>query len=138
MQEVEDPRGVTRTLRGNETLVLDDPAVAWDVQHGNLAVFAVRQRDDEPAGPRRYLFTLGAGETLFGFGRDDGPALRVIAVALEESTLRGAEPQRAWTINQRPWLARRDSRSLPGDLGDRDGRPRIRELWRSVDPRALR
>ena len=51
----------SRRLRGNELLRLDDPAAAWRVERGSVALFGVPLRDGKPHGPRRFFFSVGAG-----------------------------------------------------------------------------
>jgi len=82
---------VARRLQGNESLRLDDPTVAWIVESGSVAVFAVEEREGTLVGPRRYFFTRGPGKALFGLPRTDAESrLSIVAVALEESRLRPA------------------------------------------------
>ena len=73
-------------------LRLDDPGSIWIVETGSVALFSVPlNRDDRDAlgGPRRYLFSVGPGEAMFGLPPADGDACEiVIAVALEDSVLR--------------------------------------------------
>ena len=38
-----------RELRGNESVVLDDPHAAWEVESGAIGVFAAVVHDGEPA-----------------------------------------------------------------------------------------
>ncbi|MEM9908690.1 MAG: NHLP bacteriocin export ABC transporter permease/ATPase subunit, partial [Cyanobacteria bacterium P01_D01_bin.44] len=54
------------TLAGNETLWLDQPDQIWQVQSGSVGIFCVAWAQGGPTGARRYLFTVAAGELLFG------------------------------------------------------------------------
>jgi ATP-binding cassette subfamily C protein len=79
-------------IKGNEPLLLNDPGMAWRVKSGAIAIFAVHVRNSIPEGERRYLFTVEAGGTLFGYPTDDkAEHLGLIAVALEPSDLQPVE-----------------------------------------------
>ena len=60
----------TRELKGNAILRLDEPGSCWVVESGEVAVFSVHLRDEHEDGARRYRFTAGPGEALFGATRD--------------------------------------------------------------------
>src|SRR6476659_5265881 len=73
-------------IRGNVTLRLSDENVAWKLESGTVAVFAVRTQGDTPTGPRRYLFSCSRGDFLFGarpHSATDG--LCFLVVGLEDS-----------------------------------------------------
>lgn len=53
-------------MKGNEPIVLDDPQLVWVVQSGSMALFAVTVNHGIVEGTRRYLFSCGPGEALFG------------------------------------------------------------------------
>ena len=75
-------------LKGNEPKLPDDPESLWVVQSGTLAIFTLTCKDGVLLGNRHYLLSLGPGEALFGFALGLGEKhLRVIAVAVEETTL---------------------------------------------------
>src|SRR4028119_1917262 len=77
-------------IRGNQLLVLNDPKQIWQVQSGSLALFAVPIKNGVVEGERRYLFTVSAGQALFGMALSDRPeALGMVAVALEPTELSG-------------------------------------------------
>lgn len=73
----------------------------WAIQSGTLAIFATRVEGGEPIGDRRYLFSVGAGEALFGAklwnekkeitpipdSRFSIPQYGMLAVAIEETEL---------------------------------------------------
>ncbi|MEG5126219.1 NHLP bacteriocin export ABC transporter permease/ATPase subunit [Microcoleus sp. ARI1-B5] len=80
-----NPAGEVRRIRGNEPLLLDDAATVWAIESGTLAVFATEVEADEPAGHRHYLFSVSAGEALFGAALRDGWAM--LAVAIEQTEL---------------------------------------------------
>ncbi len=81
-----------RRVKGNEPVRLDDPQAVWMIQSGSLALFTVTLKDGQPEGSRRYLFSLNAGEALFGAEPhpepDGGYTRALLAVALEECELR--------------------------------------------------
>ena len=80
-----NPAGEVRRIRGNEPLLLDDTATVWAVESGTLAVFATKVKDREPVGHRHYLFSVNAGEALFGALLRDGWGM--LAVAIEQTEL---------------------------------------------------
>lgn len=53
-------------LKGNQTLLLDDPHKVWVVRSGTLALFATKLAAKEITGDRHYLFSVSAGEAIFG------------------------------------------------------------------------
>src|SRR3954470_24242202 len=76
----------TTIIRGNVTLLLSDENVAWKLENGTVAVFAVRTQGETPTGPRRYLFSCSRGDCLFGAqpqSATDG--LGFLVVGLEDS-----------------------------------------------------
>ena len=87
-------------IKGNEHLLADEPEKIWVVQSGTLALFATKIDRKEATGNRRYLFSISAGEALFGINlwqdieTDSLPPYPVsdsqygiLAVAIEESEL---------------------------------------------------
>ncbi|MEO1403072.1 MAG: NHLP bacteriocin export ABC transporter permease/ATPase subunit [Cyanobacteria bacterium J06635_1] len=72
------------TLAGNETLWLDQPDQIWQVQSGSVGIFCVAWDQGEPTGARRYLFTVVAGEVLFGVVPD---VYGWVAIAFEPTEL---------------------------------------------------
>jgi len=104
-----EPRQERLELKGNGLIVLDDPRALWFIERGSFALFGVPLREGEPGGPRRHLISCSAGEIMVGFpasGDPCGPA--IIAVALEESTLRRLpEPPEAHLVGRwrERWLA---------------------------------
>ncbi|MEM6424980.1 MAG: NHLP bacteriocin export ABC transporter permease/ATPase subunit, partial [Cyanobacteria bacterium P01_D01_bin.128] len=53
-------------IQAHQPLVLTHPEALWQLKTGELAVFATRMAGETPIGARRYLFTVQAGEALFG------------------------------------------------------------------------
>ncbi len=83
-------------LKGNQPLLLDDPEAVWLIRTGSLAVFAVALKDGVPDGARQHLFSVNAGESLFGIAADLGDASGdangnashgILAVAMEPTEL---------------------------------------------------
>ncbi|HNW92953.1 MAG TPA: ABC transporter transmembrane domain-containing protein, partial [bacterium] len=67
---------------------IHDPAQAWLVADGRVDVFFTALRDGVPEGQRRYVFTITAGQLVFGLpalvpGRDHG----LVAVGLPETSV---------------------------------------------------
>ncbi|MDF0556029.1 NHLP bacteriocin export ABC transporter permease/ATPase subunit [Kamptonema sp. UHCC 0994] len=76
-----------KVVKGNEPLVLDNSNIFWLIQSGTLAIFAVTVVDKISTGARRYLFSVGAGNALFGILKAGETPYQIIAVAVEEATL---------------------------------------------------
>lgn len=76
-------------IKGNAPLLLVDSQKVWVVQSGTLALFATRVEAGEPTGDRRYLFSVSAGEALFGIAVSEKlkTPYRILAVAIEETEL---------------------------------------------------
>ena len=74
-----------RRIKGNEPLLLDDPQMVWVVQSGTLALFATKVEEGEPKGHRHYLFSISAGEALFGATLWE--QWGIVAVAIEATEL---------------------------------------------------
>ncbi|MBD2774175.1 NHLP bacteriocin export ABC transporter permease/ATPase subunit [Iningainema tapete] len=69
-------------LKANQPLLLDDPSIAWMIESGVVGLFAVMIEDGVPVSERRYLFSVSAGEALFGF---DPVAVNLIVTSSIES-----------------------------------------------------
>ena len=54
--------GELLALGANAPLSLDDPTLAWIVEAGEAAVFAVELDGTAPLGPRHYVFSARPGE----------------------------------------------------------------------------
>ena len=78
-----------RSIKGNEPLLLNDPDTVWMVNSGTLALFATSVEDGEPKGNRRYLFSVSAGEAMFGAALFE--QWGILAVAIEETELSSAD-----------------------------------------------
>ena len=81
-------------LQGNQLLPLDATATVWLVRSGTVGVFAMTADSDRRIhGMRQYLFTVEAGEVLFGVPFVPSPdginLLGVVAVAIETTELQG-------------------------------------------------
>lgn len=77
----EQSKNYQLAIAGNQSLLLDDPQTVWIIKSGAFALFAVAVKDGVADGPRHYLFSVAAGEALFGMRTDDKP-YRIIAVSL--------------------------------------------------------
>ncbi len=73
-----------RRVKGNEPLLLDDSQMVWVVESGTLALFATKI-EEEPKGNRHYLFSVSAGEALFGASLWE--QWGILAVAIETTEL---------------------------------------------------
>jgi NHLM bacteriocin system ABC transporter ATP-binding protein len=73
----------TRTITANEPLLLTNPSQLWQLKSGSVAVFVTAFADGQPVGPRRYLFTVEAGEALFSADIYQITHLGLMAVAME-------------------------------------------------------
>ncbi len=75
-------------VKGNRPVLLDELKKIWLIKSGSIAIFAVERNDGVLETRRRYLFSLGVGEALFGMGANaqDKP-YTMLAVAIEEATV---------------------------------------------------
>ena len=74
----------TRSLAGNESLLLNSPRQIWQVRSGSVGIFRVACDRAQPTGARHYLFTLRPKEILFGaIAETDG----LVAIAFEPTVL---------------------------------------------------
>src|SRR5689334_6655253 len=89
--------GEPLVLGANAPLPLDDPTLAWIVEAGEAAVFAVELDGTAPLGPRHYVFSARPGEALFGLTSDDGPRLGYLAVGLADTRV---QPVRLAALQQ--------------------------------------
>ncbi|MFN6498623.1 MAG: NHLP bacteriocin export ABC transporter permease/ATPase subunit [Nostoc sp. DedQUE01] len=70
-------------LAGNQSLVLDNPQIVWQIESGAIAVFAIPiQQGIE--GVRRYLFSVNPTEALFGISANNH---KILAISLEDTVL---------------------------------------------------
>lgn len=75
-------------ITANAPLPLTDPAQMWIVDSGKMVVFAVPYVDNQPAGSRRFLFTVEAGDALFGAPICTDTGFGLLAIAAEPSELK--------------------------------------------------
>lgn len=103
-------------LKANQRLLLDEQELVWVVQTGSIAVFATKVSSEMPEGDdsegmgkegdtlcvkpeayrltevaanehRRYLFSVGTIEALFGAATNNPESLSLVAVAIEATEL---------------------------------------------------
>ena len=76
-------------IKGNQPLLLDDPQRVWLIESGSIALFAVKIKNGVPDSRRRHLFSLEAGEGLFGMAATpDGEPYSLLAVSMSTATVR--------------------------------------------------
>lgn len=124
-------------LHSNESLLLDWPDTFWVVRSGSLLLFALQLEASQLTKTRSYMFTIQAGEALFGseLVRGISPEQQwgILAIALEEAileklTLRDLAEQishgdsaarmllQGWLNHISQWLAQKPSPfSLPAE-----------------------
>ncbi|MGV0027725.1 NHLP bacteriocin export ABC transporter permease/ATPase subunit [Phormidesmis priestleyi] len=80
--------GEYHSLKGNESLILDDPQTMWVVKSGSLALFAIPLKEGIAEGTRRYLFTTRSRQAMFGISGDsEALPYQLFAVSIEETEL---------------------------------------------------
>ncbi len=79
------PWGALRAAGSNAPLLLDDPSIAWKVVGGGMDIFAVPVRHGAIDGPREFLFQVGQGTVLPGFGYDTRGRTTLMAVGGTDS-----------------------------------------------------
>ncbi|AFZ26501.1 NHLM bacteriocin system ABC transporter, ATP-binding protein [Cylindrospermum stagnale PCC 7417] len=82
-------------LEGSQSLILDDPQIGWRIESGAIALFVVPSKLGIEES-RRYLFTVEAGEALFGIAgtlTSEGNFYQILAVAMAETVLLQLTPQ---------------------------------------------
>src|SRR5690242_20613134 len=85
---VRDLQGKFYRINGNQPILLDDPRDVWVVQFGSVALFAVTVNKGVVEGTRRYLFSAGSGEALFGTASSSSNQYRqILAVPIGETEL---------------------------------------------------
>lgn len=83
-----DLQGQLYKVKGNEPILLDDPQTVWVVQSGSVALFAVTVKDGIIEGCRRYLFSSGSPEALFGTAPSSrNQHRRILAVPIGETEI---------------------------------------------------
>ncbi len=80
-----------RIVKGNEPLLLDNPEKIWLVKSGSLVLHSILVENGQIKGNRRFLFNIGAGESLFGVAlaptTTENEYRGILAVALEQTEL---------------------------------------------------
>ena len=90
-------------FKGNEPLLLDNPQTIWLVQSGSLALFAIGVQHGIPTGRRRYLFSVKAGELMFGATLNlEDEQYQILAIALEETELLQSQTQFSQWFTEEP------------------------------------
>lgn len=72
-------------IQGNKPESLNNPHTLWKVISGEVLVFVSKINNGEPAGKRRYLFSVKAGEAIFGTLLTE--QLCLVAIAIQEAQL---------------------------------------------------
>ena len=87
-------QGSVIRFRGNQPMLLNQPETMWVIQSGSVALFAVRVGRDGIEGTRHYLFSVSAGEALFGTAPiPDHHHRQILAVPIEEAELLQIDPE---------------------------------------------
>ena len=85
---VRDLQGKFYRINGNQPILLNDLRDVWVVQSGSVALFAVTVNRGVVEGTRRYLFSTGSGEALFGTTSSSNNQYRsILAVPIGETEL---------------------------------------------------
>ncbi len=89
VDDIKNIKGHLYRVKGNEPVLLDDSQAVWAIESGSMALFTVTVKEGQTKGARRYLFTTGPGEALFGAdpSPDGGKHKGILAVAIEETEL---------------------------------------------------
>ena len=104
-------------VQGNTHLLLNNERAVWRVESGSLALFATRiDPQTQIQGDRRYLFTVEAGEIVWGMPpltdlQHSANHRSVVAIALEETMLEAIAPNSTlndlidgWILRWDEWL----------------------------------
>lgn len=121
-----------RELSGPQPLVLNSGPALWVIESGSVALFRVDLAQGEPAGPRRLVRRLGAGQPLLSRSAhaQDGPGLMVAAV--QPALLREQGFSERWSDERgraqlaplvEEWIAHLTSCIPPGRALERPERP---------------
>jgi len=76
----------TKSIKGHQPLLLNQPQTIWCVRSGVVAVFAVALDQGMVKGDRRHLFNVESGAALFGADLTEA-TLGLLAIALEPSEI---------------------------------------------------
>ncbi|GAA6618801.1 NHLP bacteriocin export ABC transporter permease/ATPase subunit [Scytonema sp. NUACC26] len=75
-------------LKGNVSLLLNDPQTVWLVKSGSMSLFAITLNDGKPQGKRQYLFSVKSTEAMFSIATElQCESFQILAVSLEETEL---------------------------------------------------
>ena len=82
-------RHLQLVIKGNQPLLLDDPEKVWLIESGSITLFAVKIKSGIIDGTRRYLFSLKAGEAIFGMAVNlEGKSYSLLAASVETAIVR--------------------------------------------------
>lgn len=80
--------GKLRKLNVNTPFMLDDPDKVWYIDEGNINIYTVRLKDNQPEGKRFYFFNAREGHILMGFdSRVSTSGIGFLADATEDTTV---------------------------------------------------
>ncbi len=85
---------------GHEPFLLGDPESLWIIYLGKVDIFAVPLRYGQVVGPRTYLFSLEAGQALFGMALPAAASLGLLAVGADGTRLLQAKQSRLRQLAQ--------------------------------------
>src|SRR6185369_6238141 len=92
MLTIDEPRERRSVmLEGRHALPLEGSGVAWRVESGSVAVFAVELQDGLAKGRRRNLFEIAAGEVVVGLKRPADATHTLLLVPIEATVLSSLE-----------------------------------------------
>ncbi|HJS75051.1 MAG TPA: hypothetical protein VJ921_12245, partial [Vicinamibacteria bacterium] len=97
-----DREGTLLERSGNTPFLLDDPETLWRVESGSVDVFSIPEENGHLGGPRRFLWSVDAGESVLGFGPSAESGMRLLAVCTSGARLRELSVARIREIAQRP------------------------------------
>ncbi|MEM7552732.1 MAG: NHLP bacteriocin export ABC transporter permease/ATPase subunit [Cyanobacteria bacterium P01_A01_bin.84] len=80
-------QGQLYPVKGNETILLNDPQTVWVVRSGSVILFAVTIKNGLQQGNRRYLFSCESGEALFGTSEPNSIGCQILAIPIENAEL---------------------------------------------------
>ena len=119
-------------LSGPRPLVLVGAPRLWTVESGSVALFRSQLEAGEPAGPRRFLRRLGAGQPLVTNSSAAGDGSGLLAVGVPRAALRERPLVGAWGDPQQraqlaplidEWLAHLTQAIPSGPALERPARP---------------
>jgi len=108
MKPVFDPQllqlGTPCSIRGNQSIRLNDAQAIWIVQAGEIAIFRIGNHHESAPGTRRYLFSCEPGEALFGVLPPQNGQSELLAISVEPTDMVCLQPE-----NLAAWLEVADS-----------------------------